>query len=68
MEDFYRIRRLPPYVFEEVNRAKAASFTPLADVRLPEDQELAAASARVAHLSMPADVVVLGGGFPPLQG
>ena len=23
MEDFYRIRRLPPYVFEEVNRAKA---------------------------------------------
>ena len=24
MEEFYRIRRLPPYVFEEVNRAKAA--------------------------------------------
>src|SRR6516165_8944254 len=23
MEDFYRIRRLPPYVFEQVNRAKA---------------------------------------------
>ena len=23
MEDFYRIRRLPPYVFEEVNKAKA---------------------------------------------
>jgi alanine-synthesizing transaminase len=23
MEEFYRIRRLPPYVFEEVNRAKA---------------------------------------------
>lgn len=22
-EDFYRIRRLPPYVFEEVNRLKA---------------------------------------------
>jgi 6-phosphogluconolactonase len=45
-----------------VNRAKAASFTPLADVRLPEDQELAAASARIAHLPMPADVVVLGMG------
>jgi 6-phosphogluconolactonase len=44
------------------NRAKAASFTPLADVRLPEDQELAAASARIAHLPMPADVVVLGMG------
>jgi hypothetical protein len=25
MEDFYRIRRLPPYVFEQVNRAKAAA-------------------------------------------
>ena len=44
------------------NRAAAASFTPLADVRLPEDQELAAASARVAHLPLPADVVVLGMG------
>ena len=44
------------------NRAGAASFTPLADIRLPEDQELAAASARIAHLPMPADVVVLGMG------
>jgi len=25
IEDFYRIRRLPPYVFEEVNRLKAAA-------------------------------------------
>ena len=25
MEDFYRIRRLPPYVFETVNRAKAVA-------------------------------------------
>ena len=25
MEDFHRIRRLPPYVFEQVNRAKAAA-------------------------------------------
>ena len=44
------------------NRAEAASFTPLADVRLPEDQELAAASARIANLPLPADVVVLGMG------
>jgi 6-phosphogluconolactonase len=44
------------------NRAEAASFTPLADVRLREDQELAAASARVANLPLPADVVVLGMG------
>jgi 6-phosphogluconolactonase len=44
------------------NRAVAASFTPLADVRLPADRELAAASARIANLSLPADVVVLGMG------
>jgi 6-phosphogluconolactonase len=44
------------------NRAQAASFTPLADVRLPEDRELAAASARIANLPSPADVVVLGMG------
>jgi len=25
MEEFYRIRRLPPYVFETVNRAKAVA-------------------------------------------
>jgi 6-phosphogluconolactonase len=44
------------------NRAAAANFTPLADVRLPADQELAAASARVARLPLPADVVTLGMG------
>jgi 6-phosphogluconolactonase len=44
------------------NRAEAASFTPLADVRLPADQELAAASARIANLPSPADVVILGMG------
>jgi 6-phosphogluconolactonase len=44
------------------NRAEAASFTPLADVRLPADQELAAASARIANLPTPADVVILGMG------
>jgi 6-phosphogluconolactonase len=44
------------------NHAEAATFTPLADVRLPGDQELAAASARIANLPLPADVVVLGMG------
>jgi 6-phosphogluconolactonase len=44
------------------NRAHAARFTPLADVRLPEDRELAAASARIANLPAPADVVILGMG------
>jgi alanine-synthesizing transaminase len=32
MEDFHRIRRLPPYVFEEVNRAKAAARDAGADI------------------------------------
>jgi len=44
------------------NRAQAASFTPLADIRLPKEQELASASARIANLPMPADVVILGMG------
>jgi 6-phosphogluconolactonase len=44
------------------NRAKDATFAPLADVRLPEDRELAAASARIANLPSPADVVILGMG------
>jgi 6-phosphogluconolactonase len=44
------------------NRATVAPFTPLADARLSESQELAAASARVANLPLPADVVVLGMG------
>ncbi|HEY1783633.1 MAG TPA: 6-phosphogluconolactonase [Roseiarcus sp.] len=44
------------------NKAQAASFTPLADVRLPPDRELAAASARIANLPSPADVVILGMG------
>jgi 6-phosphogluconolactonase len=44
------------------NRAQAATFTPLADVRLPGDRELAAASARIANLPTPADVVILGMG------
>ena len=32
MEEFYRIRRLPPYVFEEVNRAKATARNGGADI------------------------------------
>ena len=32
MNDFHRIKRLPPYVFEEVNRAKAASRGGGADI------------------------------------
>jgi alanine-synthesizing transaminase len=32
MEEFYRIRRLPPYVFEEVNRAKARARSQGADI------------------------------------
>ena len=43
-------------------RAAAAPFVPLADVRLDEDQELAAANARIVNLPMPADVVALGMG------
>jgi len=32
MEEFHRIRRLPPYVFEQVNRAKAAARNHGADI------------------------------------
>jgi len=32
MEEFYRIRRLPPYVFEEVNKAKAIARNGGADI------------------------------------
>src|SRR5262245_1248711 len=32
MDDFYRIRRLPPYVFEQVNRAKAVARNQGADI------------------------------------
>ena len=32
MEDFHRIKRLPPYVFEQVNRAKAAARNAGADI------------------------------------
>jgi 6-phosphogluconolactonase len=44
------------------NLAEAAQFAPLADSRLPEDRELAAAGARIARLPLPADLVVLGMG------
>src|ERR1700741_204013 len=32
MEEFHRIRRLPPYVFEQVNRAKAIARNSGADI------------------------------------
>src|SRR4026207_1404803 len=32
MEEFYRIKRLPPYVFETVNRAKAVARNAGADI------------------------------------
>jgi 6-phosphogluconolactonase len=44
------------------NHATVARFTPLADARLTESQELVAAGARIACLPLPADVVVLGMG------
>jgi 6-phosphogluconolactonase len=44
------------------NLAENARFAPLADSRLADDQELAAASARIASLPLPADLVVLGMG------
>jgi len=44
------------------NHAVVATFTPLVDARLSEDQELVTASARLANLPLPADVVVLGMG------
>jgi 6-phosphogluconolactonase len=42
--------------------AAKAAFSPLADSRLAADKELAGASARVARLQLPADLVVLGMG------
>ncbi|MGD0563655.1 MAG: 6-phosphogluconolactonase [Roseiarcus sp.] len=42
--------------------ASRAQFAPLADSRLDEDLELAAANARIATLPSPADLVVLGMG------
>ena len=32
MEEFYRVRRLPPYVFEEVNKAKTKARNAGADI------------------------------------
>ena len=43
MEDFYRIRRLPPYVFEVVNRANAAARNVGADISGPHIRRVLAA-------------------------
>ena len=32
MEEFHKVRRLPPYVFEQVNRLKAAARAGGADI------------------------------------
>jgi len=45
-----------------IGPAARAPFAPLADSRLPPEQELAAAGARIARLPLPADLVVLGMG------
>ena len=45
-----------------VDLAVRAQFAVLANSKLPPEQELAAAGARVARLSLPADLVVLGMG------
>jgi 6-phosphogluconolactonase len=44
------------------DKAAQAQFAPLADSRLDDDRELAAANARIAALPAPADLVVLGMG------
>jgi 6-phosphogluconolactonase len=44
------------------NKAAKAQFCPLANSRLPPEQELVAAAARVAQLPLPADLAVLGMG------
>jgi 6-phosphogluconolactonase len=44
------------------NLAATAQFAPLADSRLPPEQEVAQAGARLASLPSPADLVVLGMG------
>ena len=40
MEEFYRIKRLPPYVFETVNKAKAVARNQGADIALPTGLDL----------------------------
>jgi hypothetical protein len=60
MEDFYRIRRLPPYVFEEVNRAKATARNGGADIidraptAIPRRAALRACAAPKLHITSAA--------------
>ena len=70
MEEFYRIRRLPPYVFEEVNRAKArarAAKADIIDLGMAEGQPVAHLAETVgagkSGLPMPRSMI----SAPPLR-
>ena len=57
MEEFYRIRRLPPYVFESVNKAKAADNPALrayVDFYLGEGT-IASVLETVPYVNLPAE-------------
>ncbi len=49
MEDFHRIRRLPPYVFEQVNRAKAIARNAGRRHHRPRHGQSRPAGARACH-------------------
>src|SRR6266567_3330956 len=58
MEEFHRIRRLPPYVFEQVNRAKAAALN--ADTQIVATLGSKEGFANVAQaIIAPGDVVLV---------
>lgn len=58
MEEFHKVRRLPPYVFEQVNRLKASARAAGADIidmgmgnpDLPTPQGIVDASARPCRI------------------
>ena len=55
MEEFHRIRRLPPYVFEQVNRAKAAARNAGADIIDLGMGNPGSAGARACHRQAEGD-------------